>query len=929
MFNLAEALAGILGGELQKAASGAIPRHLKSEFAARIERANPFSTISGNHDLMRAVRIAWIRAAEVVLDAAAKASAHEEFADDRKLVAEFKRVADRRLGAVRQEAFNRGGKVGSSPIDAHAVVVLGGTPEFITPSARVGGEVPLTTSFVATLAALTEWTAKDIPPIFGRVAEEGVSDGTGERPRSFGELVFSDFAEILKSPTRYPEAGEAFHIHMAGAIHELGKRTLAELEDIKAGLKGDGALAVFGAGAYEQLAGWHEETLGLMRKGLSEIEATRQVIEKHASTIIENQKDHTRRLETIETMVAGLGDKLEEAVRAGVSRPLLREVAGRVHDDTRAGEQRQADFADAVDTAIRSTEDYRRQQVAGRPGILEAALSGVVSLTLAGKLDEASDAASRTFDAWLDAGQQPAEIGERIGRAGIDADLLRRDADRIAQRIVRWVDTAGRGEELLDHQNGWLDRGERSGVLLDLRIALAIGRQMLERASDAFTRGSAHHAVGNALLALSNHDADLGLLEEALAAFRVALAAWIEGAAPAETRAIAANSVAGAMLALAKRESGTQRLLEAIAMMRSGAAAIPRDDAGQWALFRTNLSQALSLLGERTGDPAPIKDAVAVLREAIAELPYSVAPGIWVQLHIDLGVALIAQGEREGDLSRFEQAAVVMETAVGRLSPQTNPVEWARAHNGWGNALARLGEHAGDAKALARAEPLYRAGLTSLDRHQQRQLWILLTCNLARTLDLRGQSEQSASPIKEAIAIYREVLVAQPMTDNPVGRATVMNDLGTALLNLTVLKAGGVAELREAAGMLREALRVRTREGMPFDWAGSQFNLGNVLAWLSAFERVSSIANDAIAAYRAAALEFTPERNPIRAALIDAGIANALRIRGVIDRDRSAIDEAAGLAARALSALRTAGSAGNIGYAEFIANAVEEARASV
>ena len=64
------------------------------------------------------------------------------------------------------------------------------------------------------------------------------------------------------------------------------------------------------------------------------------------------------------------------------------------------------------------------------------------------------------------------------------------------------------------------------------------------------------------------------------------------------------------------------------------------------------------------------------------------------------------------------------------------------------------------------------------------------------------------------------------------------NNLGLTLLRLGE-RESGTARLKEAVAALREALKERTRERVPLDWAMTQNNLGNALAIIG--EREKSI----------------------------------------------------------------------------------------
>lgn len=62
-------------GTVGPAAARAVPSHVRNQVLARVTDHNPFAVLPGNHDLIRAVRIAWVEAALEVLKAAAAKAA--------------------------------------------------------------------------------------------------------------------------------------------------------------------------------------------------------------------------------------------------------------------------------------------------------------------------------------------------------------------------------------------------------------------------------------------------------------------------------------------------------------------------------------------------------------------------------------------------------------------------------------------------------------------------------------------------------------------------------------------------------------------------------------------------------------------------------------------------------------------------------------
>ncbi len=263
-------LAGTLGSALPEL------EHWRRRVRERLGDFNPYNVIAGNHDLMRAVRLAWVRAAFDVLEAGKKsaealpAAAHGEF--NQSAIVRFEALARKNLEKIRFDALDRRTDPGNSPIDRHLQRIMQGASEYVAPGEHHTLDQTLTQEFNATLAALTEWPVHEIPAIFGRIARDGLPTLDGGAKRNFGELVFAAFAELLKNPKIYPEAAAAFNIAMQDAARKLSQAILEQIKGIDGTLdnlvdKAD-ALQVFLSGVDAYL----KQTLSELLQGQKRIE---------------------------------------------------------------------------------------------------------------------------------------------------------------------------------------------------------------------------------------------------------------------------------------------------------------------------------------------------------------------------------------------------------------------------------------------------------------------------------------------------------------------------------------------------------------------------------------------------------------------------------------------------------------------------------
>jgi tetratricopeptide (TPR) repeat protein len=103
-------------------------------------------------------------------------------------------------------------------------------------------------------------------------------------------------------------------------------------------------------------------------------------------------------------------------------------------------------------------------------------------------------------------------------------------------------------------------------------------------------------------------------------------------------------------------------------------------------------------------------------------------------------------------------------------------------------------------------------------------------------------------------------------------RGMAQNDLGLALSILGAREAGP-ARLGQAVAAFAEALKERTRDPVPLDWAMTQNNLGNALQTLGEREAGTVRLEQAVAAFAEALKEYTRDRVPLDWAFTQGNLA--------------------------------------------------------
>jgi len=164
--------------------------------------------------------------------------------------------------------------------------------------------------------------------------------------------------------------------------------------------------------------------------------------------------------------------------------------------------------------------------------------------------------------------------------------------------------------------------------------------------------------------------------------------------------------------------------------------------------------------------------------------------------------------------------------------------------------------------------------------------------SLGNALATLGERERSTARLKEAVAAYGEALKERTRERVPLDWARIQNNLATALLRLGE-RESSMARLQEAVAAYDEALKERTRERVPLEWAATQSHLGTVLSMLGERERGTAQLQEAVRAYRDALKEGTRDRVPRAWAMTQNNLGLALWRLGERESGTTQLKEAA------------------------------------
>lgn len=484
-------------------------------------------------------------------------------------------------------------------------------------------------------------------------------------------------------------------------------------------------------------------------------------------------------------------DQAMRLAKAGVSEEALIALADRIADDVADLNQAWTELQSAIEIAIRVQEEGRQGSNLGE--FVDAVLQRVAGLSAKGDHDDAAT----EIDAALEAEEAEFKARKlRLLESGLEQDRLRRNPPAAARRALRLAETEADGAlnfgALRALQTEWRERGRDRGLQFDQEVSVALARVACERAADANERCTALMDLG----------ASLGEIGE--------------------------------------REPGRARLEQAVAAFREALAECPRELAPlDWGRAQVNMANALQRLGEREAGLERMEEAAAAYRAALKELTRDRVPQDWATTQLNLGHVLRSIGLREAGTVRLEDAVAACRAALEVLTRDRTPQDWASAQLNLANALQSLGQRVAGTQRLEEAVSACRAALEVRTRDRVPLDWAMTQANLGDALQSLGQREPGTARLEKAVTAYREALKEWTRDRVPLDWASTQNSLGSALRELG-LRQGSAQCLEAATDAFRAANWELSRDRAPVKWAYLQGNLA--LVDLAYFEMTGDAA---------------------------------------------------------------------------------------
>ncbi len=196
------------------------------EIQGRVSCHALFHDIRKNHHLKRALRLSWISAAQVIVNATEADMRDCPDPELRKDFARFLPVYTGAMNQVREAACNLSSKqdLPDSLIDDFIYHFVEDMPAHLAFNEGQEGKNYVTGRFLNDLRNIT-CAPDELPQALVNRANAGVSNGT-DQPRTFGTLMFDDFACVLQDPAAYPAARASF-LQVQHDVHkELSRENL-------------------------------------------------------------------------------------------------------------------------------------------------------------------------------------------------------------------------------------------------------------------------------------------------------------------------------------------------------------------------------------------------------------------------------------------------------------------------------------------------------------------------------------------------------------------------------------------------------------------------------------------------------------------------------------------------------------------------------
>ncbi|ABC24254.1 cyclic nucleotide-binding domain-containing protein [Rhodospirillum rubrum F11] len=185
---------------------------------------------------------------------------------------------------------------------------------------------------------------------------------------------------------------------------------------------------------------------------------------------------------------------------------------------------------------------------------------------------------------------------------------------------------------------------------------------------------------------------------------------------------------------------------------------LPREADLEWGLLHRSIGIVLQAIGERSGDPAFLAQAIEAYRAALEALRRPDCPREWASVQNRLGLMLYKVDLLEGKLESLKEALGCLQAAMQIFGRSDYPAKWAEIMNTLGQVLQVYGDHARSVDILERAVEACRQALEVRTFEAAPLLWAGGQNNLGSALFLLAKHSQHRDVLEAAAESFRSAL---------------------------------------------------------------------------------------------------------------------------------------------------------------------------
>jgi tetratricopeptide (TPR) repeat protein len=506
-------------------------------------------------------------------------------------------------------------------------------------------------------------------------------------------------------------------------------------------------------------------------------------------------------------------DRMEQAQAArasGVTDAALIELAQRIAADVADAETAFRELENAVAIAIRVQDEGRAGSNLG--DFIDTVLRRVAERSALGE----HAAAVAEIDAALVREEAESRARQvRLLDAALEQDLLRRDPEAAARRIVRKVELAlpegGRlFGALRSASKAEYARGRNHLVQFHLEVAINILEKCKLYAKNADERGSVYNEIGNVFFALSKIERGISSLKRAEEAYKRALEEWSYDRTP-KNWAGANNNLGNTKRHLAPRTECINLLTEALDCYEESLKVWSRSRSPLlWAMAKDNIGIVHASIGGREVSQGRLIEAIRAFQEALRVRRRAVSAREWATTQNNMGVALTAMAEREFSLDRIDEAIIAFHCALDVWNRDNLPNLWAMARVNLGTAYLLKGKWKNITDVIEKAIEIFISSLEVRRRDVVPLQWAAVQRRLGMAYFSLGELEVGVLRLEQSRLAFQANLDELSPENARLQRAVTMGLLGQAeckvaeRTNDLELATQGLSKIRGAELQLSE-----------------------------------------------------------------------------------------------------------------------------